>query len=194
MLWPLVLPSQITFALMIALIIGVLWFGKRRRWQPRNRIIAAICLPLLMFIPSFVATYWVVDYFRFGTFHYDDFGAIQDFRIERYMPPPATDITVFKHYGGNGYRARFTIGQQEFDAWHDHVWANYGEHSNVYRPADDGTVASDPEDFQRWFGNFNWSLSSDSVKYQGPVAGNGAHYKIDYSPSEQVAYLRSCYW
>lgn len=194
MLWPFVLPFQITIVLMIVLFIGVLWVGERRQWQPRNRITAAICVPPLLFIPSCAATSYVVDYFRFGMFHYENFDAIDDFRIERYMPPAAADITVFKHYSGNGYRARFTITQQDFDAWHNDFWDRYGEYSNVDRPENDGKALSNPEDFQRWFGEFNWSLPDDSVQYQSPVAGNGAHYTIDYSPSQQIACLRSCYW
>jgi len=142
MFWPLVLPFQITAALMFALFIGVFWFGKRRKWQPGNRSIAAICLPLLMFIPSCVATTYVIDYFRFGTFHYENFAAIHDFRIERYMPPAATEITVFKQYGGNGYRARFTITQQDFDKWHNDFWEQYGKYSK-HRPDNDGKEASD---------------------------------------------------
>lgn len=192
MFWPLVLPFQITVVLMIALLFGAIWLGIRKKWHSSSTTIAAFCLPPLMFIPSCVGTSYIVDYFRFGTFQYADFESIQDFRIERYMPPSATDITVFKHFSGNGYRARFTITQQDFDAWHNGMWERHGEHSVMKLPEDDGTVASDPGSFQRWFGEFNWSLPRDSVEYQGPVAGNGAHYTIDYSPSEQVAFLRSC--
>jgi hypothetical protein len=194
MLWPLVLPSQITVALMIALIIGLFWFGRRRNWQARRSAIAAICLPPLLFIPSCVATTYVVDFFRFGTFHYPDYGAIDDFRVKRYMPPAATDITVFKHYSGNGYRARFTISQQDFDAWHDEFWNKYGEYSNMDRPEDDGKAASDPAEFHQWFGDFDWVLPADAVNYQSPVAGDGAHYDVEYSPAQQLAFLTSCYW
>lgn len=194
MLWPFVLPFQITVALMIALIIGLFWFGKRRKWQAGNSDIAAICLPPLLFIPSCVATTYVVDFFRFGTFHYPDHDAIDDFRVERYMPPAATDITVFKHYSGNGYRARFTISQQDFDAWHGEFWDKYGEYSNMDRAEDDGKAASDPDNFHRWFGEFNWSLPTDAVSYRSPGASNGAHYNVEYSPTQQVAFLTSCYW
>ena len=194
MFWPLVLPFQITVVSMIALAIGVFWFGKRRNWQAGNRAVAAIFLSALLFIPSCVATTYVAGYFRFGTFHYDDYTAINDFRVERYMPPTATDITVFKHYGGNGYRARFTISQQDFAAWHDEFWDRYGEYSNMARHDDDGKAASDPQHFQRPFGQFNWSLPDDAVNYQSPVAANGAHYDVEFSPSQRVAFLTSCYW
>ena len=194
MLWPFVLPFEITIALMIALVACLFWLGKRRKWQAGNSAIAAICLPPLLFIPSCVATTYVVDLFRFGTFHYSDYESIDDLRVERYMPPTATDITVYKHSSGNGYRARFTISQQDFDAWHDQFWDRYGEYSNMRRPDNDGKAASDPDNFQRLFGEFNWSLPTDAVNYQSPVAGNGAHYDIAYSPSQEVAFLTSCYW
>ncbi|MFK7821706.1 MAG: hypothetical protein AB8G99_23545 [Planctomycetaceae bacterium] len=194
MLWPFILPFQITVALMIALGICLFWFGWRREWKPAKSTIVALCLPILLFVPSCIATSYAVDNLRFGTFHYDDFGAIRDFRVERYMPPPATDITVFKQYGGNGYRARFTVSQEDFEAWHSEFWARHGEQSNRPRPSNDGQTASDPDDFKQWCGKFNRSLPSDSVKYQSPVAGNGAHYTIDYSPSTKLAFLRSCYW
>ena len=192
MFWPLVLPFQITVVPMIVLAIGVFWLGKRRKWQVGSRAIAAILLPSLLFIPSCVATTYIVDHFRFGTFHYDDYAEINDFRVERYMPPTATDITVFKHYGGNGYRARFTISQQDFDVWHRNFWQRYGKYSP--RHENDGQAASDPDEYQRWFGQFNWSLPDDAVNYQSPVAANGAHYDVEYSSAQQVAFLTSCYW
>jgi hypothetical protein len=194
MLWPLVLPFQITVVAMIVLAIGVFWFAKRRKWPAGSRVNSVICLPALLFIPFLVATTFVADHFRFGMFHYPDYAAINDFRVERYMPQAATDITVFKHFGGNGYRARFKISQHDFYAWHDAFWDKCGEYSNRNRPDDDGKTASDPEHFQRWFGQFNWSLPADAVNYQSPVAANGAHYEVEYSQSQGVAFITACYW
>lgn len=194
MLWSLVLPFQITVALMIALFIAVLLVGERRKWKGGPKFTAAILLPPLLFIPSCVATSYLVDHFRFGMFHYDNFESIRDFRIERYMPPAAKNISVFKHYGGNGYRARFTIAPADFDAWHTDYWQKYSQYSVMDRRDDDGQTQSSVKQFDRWFSELSWSMPNDSVQYQGPVGGNGAHYTIQYSPSNRLAFLNSCYW
>ncbi len=193
MLWPLILPFQITVALMIALLIAVLWFGARRKWRSGRKISAAVLLPLLLFVPSCVATSYVVDHYRFGMFHYDNFDSIHDFRVERYMPPAATDISVYKHPHGNGYRARFTISEADFDAWHTSFWEKYAEYAINSRD-DDNRAPSSSRQFDQWFGEFNWSMPGDCVQYHSPVAGNGAHYTVQYSPDRQQAFLNSCYW
>ena len=194
MFWPLILPFQITLVLMIPLFIIVLLIGSRWKMPTLTRVYAAICLPLALFIPSCAAVSYVVDYYRFGLFHYDSFDAINDFRIERYMPPAATDITVFKHYGGNGYRARFTINPKDFEDWHNDFWVAYGKFSNFQRDNDDGLVASDTNGFQYLFGEFKCSMPSDSVQYHSPIAANGSHYTVHFSPSQQIAFLTGCYW
>jgi hypothetical protein len=127
-------------------------------------------------------------------FYYPDYASIKDFRIERYMPPAATSIHVYKHHSGNGYRASFSISKPELDAWHNGFWKSYGKNSTMERPEDDMLRQGDPEDFDDCFAEFHWKRPSDLKYYSSPVAGNGASYEIWFSPSEQKGFLTSCYW
>lgn len=193
MFWPIVLPMQITFGLMLALGVVTLYLGKRRKWQPHTLGIL-LSLPILLCVPCCRATMNIVDHFRFGMFYYDDFQAIRDFRIERYMPPTAKQISVYKHFGGNGYRAKFTISPEDLQSWHSEYWNQHEKYSVMDRPDNDGAAAASPDEFHRLFVEFNWSMPKDCVRYRGPIAGNGAGYRIDYSPSENTAFLSGCYW
>ena len=93
MLWSIILPLQITACFWL-LFIGIVWFLTRRRRQRWPYMALAVCASALMFIPSLVGIARAVDHFRFGVFHYHDFTAINDWRVERYLPPAATDITI----------------------------------------------------------------------------------------------------
>lgn len=194
MLWPLILPVQLTFVLLAVIFFAAVYVGQLRKWR-QGRLVAGLFIGMpLMFIPSCLVVTTSVNHFRFGMFWYPDFASIQDFRIERYMPPAAADIHVYKHYSGNGYRASFRIAKADLDAWHNMCWQSHGQDSVNERPEVDIAKSADVEDFNHCFAEFKWSQPKDLTVYQGPVAGNGASYTIWYSPSDQMAFLTSCYW
>jgi len=194
MLWPFVLPLKLTLVVLAGMFLATLHVGKKRSWNAiPTFMLAVLAMPVLVIPVGFVVGS-VVDCFRFGMFHYADFQEIHDFRIERYMPPVATNIDVYKHYSGNGYRARFRISQTDLDTWHQQFWDEHGEFSVANQSSVDEREPVSEDDFRRWFGDFEWEQPSDLLTYTSPIAGNGAHYKIWYSPSQERAFLTSCYW
>ncbi len=194
MFWPLVLPLQLTALLMGILSVAFIWVSLRCKW-PRGVLVLGLLIGVpILSLPSCLVIAGIVDQFRFGMFKYPDFPSIRDFRVERYMPPTATNIDVFKHFNGNGYRASFTISKPDLDSWHNSVWVSYGQLSIDRRPKDDMLSSADISEFDRWFAEFGWTQPRDLVTYNGPRALNGAFYTIWYSPSEQKAFLTSGYW
>lgn len=80
MLWPLILPVQLTFVLLAVIFFAALYVGQLRKWR-QGRLVAGLFIGMpLMFIPSCLAVTTAVNHFRFGMFWYPDFASIQDFR------------------------------------------------------------------------------------------------------------------
>jgi hypothetical protein len=132
-----------------------------------------------------------LDHYRFGEFEYQDFDSVNDFRVERYLPEAATNITVDKRPGG--FRAKFTISRASLDQWFEQVWKDKGK--NSARPADALKVKRliDRDEFNREFGDLGWA-PPDAIEYKGPRKSNWAGFTIWHSPSENMGYERAGYW
>src|SRR3972149_4781103 len=179
MLWPLVLPFEITCWTLIALLVVATIAAPMFR-KKRKRVFAwGFLVALVAFIPSCTAVMSLVDEYRFGIFNCPDFRSVNDFRVERYLPEPSTNITVEKY--AQGYRARFEIGKQALDDWFDRSWEQNGEHSVVPRASDQEAKPTRREGVEHKFGDFGWEAPSDLIEYRGPEAGNGAGFTIWYS-------------
>ena len=191
MLWPVILPIQLTAVLLIASTISVTVFAAATGRSPKRTFAYAVGLSSLAFVPSCIAIGVAVDYRRFGIFKHDDFDAVNDFRVERYLPPSATNIVLDKY--SSGYRAKFAIDAESLDRFIDEHWDRYGDQSVVRRGELSPSDPTDPQVHQIEFGDLGWPILPDGTERFGPMAPNGAGFSIWYSPSLGIAYQRGSY-
>ena len=186
MFWPLILPAQITAAIVLLLATILYIVASRKKWKWQGLVIGAVAL-VVSAVPIFMVTMSIADRFRFGEFSYAKFDDINDFRVERYMPEAATDITVFTR--SNGYRGKFSIGREDLETWHSQFWE---EHGAGKKPSGQASFAKNA--FGQCFGKSGWVPPDDLVEFASPAAGNGAYYVIWHSDSEGTGYITGCYW
>ena len=191
MLWPFVLPAQITFWCIITLMVISLIAASVFKWSRRRTLLAGLMFAMVAFIPSCKVIMDLLDSRRFGVFEYASFGDVKDFRVERYLPTAAKGITIEKY--PQGFRARFKITETELLAYLDSAWAKYGAEAIDKRQTKAAAVA-DLECHQFNFGESGWPFLKDAVEYRSPTARNGAGFFIWYSPSAGIAYERAGYW
>lgn len=192
MLWPLILPFKITAAVIAAVIAILTLAAPRFKWRRRPVFFYSFIVGIVAFVPSFAGITSVIDMQRFGTFEHGTFADVEDFRVERYLPPAARDITLNKY--GQGFRARFTISQAELDAELNAAWREYGYRSATKRG---GLRTQNPvsvSSHEHNFGELDWPYIPDMKEYHGPRAANGAGFTLWYSPSTETAYERADYW
>ena len=145
-------------------------------------------LACLMFVPSCMFVQTVAAPFRFGVFHYDNFAAVDDWRIERFLPASAMDITLEKPAHTNGFRAKYKISKTELEKWLDETWNQAREYA-VDSREEAQEVVSVPH-----FEDLGWPTLADAVRYEGPRKDNYAGFTIWYSESEGIAYEDAGYW
>ena len=191
MLWPLILPLKITFWGLLACVAAATALASRFGRKRSRVFVWSALLAVFAFLPALIGVGFVVDAFRFGTFHYDDYAQVNDFRIYRYLPEGATDITLKK--AGGGFQAKFSMSRPELEAWIDEQWRLYGDRSEVAREKAN-SLWNGQDGFVREFRGFAEPLPSDVVEYGGPVAPNGAGFTIWYDAAQGVAYESAGYW
>ncbi len=162
------------------------------KWRRLPTFFGTMVISLLAFVPSCTGIMNILDAKRFGVFNYQTFKEVDDFRVERYLPPAARDITIDKY--AQGFRARFTISQSELDAYLDEVWSLYGNLSVVKRGEMSAMTLVDKQSHELYFGDLGWPHLDDATEVYGPTAGNGAGFSVWYSPSKRIAYQRGGYW
>lgn len=192
MLWPIVLPFKITVCVLLALIVLATLAAPLVKWRRTQTLIGVTLLSLVAFIPSCAGIMQILDSSRFGVFNCAAFNDVKDFRVERYLPPAATNITIDKY--PQGFRARFTISQSQLDAYLDEVWRSYGDQSVVERGEMSAMAIVDAKSHDLYYGDLGWPHLNDATEVYGPTAGNGAGFSVWFSPSEGIAYQRGSYW
>lgn len=192
MLWPIVLPFKITFWCIAALIALATIAAPRVKCKRLPTFLAATVLGVLAFVPSCTGVMHVIDARRFGVFDYETFDQVDDFRVERYLPPTARAITLDKQAGG--FRARFHITEAELSSFLDELWENNGDRSVVKRGEMSSMAVVDLKSHEHDFGDLGWPHLENATEYFSPTAGNGAGCSMWFSPSEGVAYQRAGYW
>ena len=194
MFWPFVLPLKITLAALAVIVaICTVIIPRRTKWKRYDVFSAATLLAIVAVVPSCTAITAALDLFRFGTFAYDSFDDIHDFRAQRYMPPAATNILMQTY--SNGYRARYNISEDEFTAYLDDLWDRYGKYSRSARDEYNyGVNPVSPETFEQDFGGLNWPPLQNATLYHSPMEddGGGATYYFDAEAG--IVYQRNWYW
>lgn len=149
-------------------------------------------IAFVAFIPSCAGIMSVLDAHRFGVFQYASYKDVRDFRIERYLPPAATKITLEKT--PMGHRARYTILEADLNAYLDELWRAYGEASASSRDELGEGKPANVEEFEFAFAGLNWPPLQNALSYSSPVEpdGGGATYYFD--PATSVCFHRAGYW
>lgn len=195
MLWPLILPLQITAALLAAAISAATALAPRLKRKRGPVFMLTTLAGLVAFVPSLYVVQWIVDSQRFGTFHYDGYAEVQDFRVERYLPPAATDITLYKRYGGNGYVARYHISADDLQSYVDGLWDEFGDLSAIPRDeldADGQPVAGGSVD--RPFNELGWATLRDAIQFYSPVEDDGGGAAYFFDRQSGIVYQDAGYW
>ncbi len=192
MLWPIVLPFKITLLCLAALVGIITAIAPALKWKRGKTFLITTLVACVAFIPSCVGIMAVIDTQRFGVFEYDAFGEVNDFRVERYLPPAATAITIEKH--PQGFRARFSINEADLMAHLDNLWARYGDRSVVKRGEMHSMSVVDHQSHGLSFGHLGWPPLDGATEYHSPTAANGAGFSVWYSPKQGIAYQRAGYW
>ncbi|TWT65916.1 hypothetical protein Pla123a_48270 [Posidoniimonas polymericola] len=193
MLWPLVLPFQISAACLASLVVVLTAAAPRWRWKRGSTFLIATMLALFALVPSCTVVQLGIDALRFGRFDYADVSQIDDFRARRYLPDAAVDIEMHKH--AQGYRARYSISEADFQSYLDGLWETYGSRSAVERGGYAGEEsAADATTMQLAFGDLGWPTLESAVEFHSPTEpdGGGAVYYFDRQTG--IAYQRTGYW
>lgn len=192
MLWPSVLPAQITLALLAACVGAATVLAPRAKLKRLRVFRASGLLSLVAFIPSCCLVMRVIDARRFGVFEYAAFDQVADWRVERYLPPTATGITLEKK--PMGFRARFRIDETGLRSYVDACWQDFGDRSVVKPENISEVTGSEVLRLRDLFGDLGWPPLSDAKYYSGPRGRNGSGFEVWYSPSQKIAYERAGYW
>lgn len=192
MLWPLAIPVQITFCLLMVLISLLTLCAPWARWK-RGRVFAVSALVgCFVFIPACTGIMSIVDARRFGVFQYATFADIDDVRVQRYLPTTARNITLEKI--GHGSSREVLHFESDLRAHLDEQWARSGKHSTIPRDKiGDGRIAS-AESLARLFGDLGWPIPESANEWHTPVGGNGAGATYYHDPTTGTAFHWAGYW
>jgi hypothetical protein len=193
MIWPYVLPFKLAFWLLAGLVVTATVVAPSFKRKRSSTLGNSFLLALVAFIPSCIGIKFVVDNFRFGEFVYQNYTEVNDFRIERFLPPAATHITLHKH--ANGHRARYKIAEAEFHSYLDSLWEKHGAYSAVKRDewSDESRIAT-LEGFEQELQTLGWEPLVNAVIYHSPVEADGGGATYYYDDEAGIAYHRAGYW
>jgi hypothetical protein len=192
MLWPIVLPVQLTFLIMLAMIVISTLLAVALKWKRIPVFVGSVALAFVAFIPSCTGIMSVLDARRFGVFQYATYGDVQDFRIYRYLPISARSITLEKT--AMGHRAKYSITEAEMRDYVDWLWRECGEGSAIARSDLEEGESVKPDEIEHQFRELGWPPLTNAIRFHSPVQGDGggAEYFLDVSSS--TAYHRAGYW
>lgn len=193
MFWPVVLPFQITCAVLFTAVILLTLFASPRTWGRDKTFFLFSALAFVAFVPACTGIMSLVDSVRFGDFQYSSYSDIPDWRSQRYLPELAIAIQMRKH--ANGYFARYKMPNAEFKAYLEDQWKKYGQHSAVERNGfmDEGKPV-DAESFNMTFAELGWNCPPGAIVYYSPseADGGGATYYVDAAAG--LVYQRTGFW
>jgi hypothetical protein len=195
MLWPVILPIQITVVLIVAVVGLVTALAPRWKWKRLRVLMVSLLCGSLAFVPTCMGIAVIVDSWRFGLFHYATFSEVRDVRIERFLPPMATNIALDKY--ASGHRARYSIREPDLVAYVDEMWSKHSRMTKVAaskRDPERPLTSSERDWFQHDFERLGWTVSESTVVLAGPHAANGAGASYYYDRRAGLAYHRAGYW
>ncbi|QDT69936.1 hypothetical protein MalM25_28800 [Planctomycetes bacterium MalM25] len=195
MLWPLVLPFQITCAVLGLIVLLITGWAPKLKWRRSRAFGISILLALLAFVPSCTGVWYALAQIRFGYFEYATFDDINDLRAERYLPTAAREIQMHKRQGGNGYVARYLITEAGFHAYLDILWDEYGVYSAVARGEmgrEGGTATR--EEMQRICSLLGCDSLSNAIILYSPTEADGGGATYFFDKEAGVVLQDTGYW
>ena len=176
MLWPLVLPFQITCGVLAGAVALATLFAPTIGRRRLKAFVVGSAVACLAFMPSCMGVMKVLDAQRFGEFHHDTYDQVRDSRVERYLPPAARDITLRKH--AQGHWAQYKITEEGLVDYIDECWEQHGAHS--WTPRHEFNEKRDP--------------AADKIELHSPdqADGGGASYTFDRTSG--IATQQAGYW
>ena len=127
MAWPLVSPFQITISLLMALVVLLTAVAPIVKWKRGKMFVVSLAIGCVAFIPCFMGIMAIIDSQRFGTFQYNSASEVNDFRVARYLPPKARNVTLKKLPGG--HFAKYSISKADLMPFLDSLRDRYGQYS-----------------------------------------------------------------
>lgn len=118
---------------------------------------------------------------------------IADPRIQPWLPPQATDITLFSESGG--HFARYKVAPEDFMAFVDKLWEDQKDASAHQRDSMSGEgEPAQQERMVRRFKTLGWDPLENAVMYYSPSKSNGAMTTYYYDRAAEIAYHDRGYW
>ena len=192
MLWPIVLPVQLTFWIMLSIVMISTLIAMVLNWKPGRVFFISTSFAFVAFIPSCAGIMSHLDARRFGIFQYASFGEVQDFRVERYLPDSARSITLEKT--AMGHRAKYSITEDELREYMDRLWKECGDGSAIARiDLKEGEVVK-PDEIEYQFRDLGWPPLTNAIRFHSPVQGDGGGAEYFLDEVSGTAYHRAGYW
>ena len=198
MFWPSITPFFSTCALAFAAVVAATWLAPRTGRSRVAAFLAACSFSFVAFIPCCIAIELALGPLRFGVFHYESGDEIGDWRVERYFPLAAREITLLKYPAG--FHAEFRIERAALEAWIDERWATFGGLSMVPREpprtldADSAGYELDDVPERGFVVSDELRSARELVLFTTPVAGNGAGVSFVLDPRSGRCFARAGYW
>lgn len=187
MFWTLLLPLGISTVLAGCLATAAIIMARRSGWRQHLVSALVIVAATLAIVPMAAVIMPVVDAYRFGRFHYGSSAEINDWRVERYFPTTATDITIDKDRGG--FRANYHIAKKDLIAFVDAEW-DQSKGTSVYTREQAGQISHSWDELR----NLGMTSSSNFIKFVGPIKSNHAGFVLWYDESHERAFHSAGYW
>lgn len=128
-----------------------------------------------------------------GRHTFERVAEIVDPRIKPWLPPQATEISLFSE--GGGHFARYRVGEQDFLAFVDQLWETGKDESAHEREAMSGEgEPAKADQMARRFGQLQWEPLENAVIYYSPSKSNGAMTTYYYDRKAGIAYHDRGYW
>ncbi|HBN77436.1 MAG TPA: hypothetical protein DD473_16845 [Planctomycetaceae bacterium] len=192
MFWPLILPIKITIVLLTVFVLFSPLFASFMKWKRGKTFLIVTLLSIFAFIPSCALIATITDHFRFGLFEYESYAEARDPRIQQYLPPAATKISLNKY--ASGYEAKYEITEPDFHTYLDGLWEQYGQLSAIKREqfSDEGSHVQ-AEVFDR-YQTLNWQPLANALLYHSPIQSDGGGTTYYFDSEAGMVYQRTAYW
>ncbi len=191
MLWPLVLPFQITFWLLVAFVAVSTIFAPKK-WARSNVFGISLVLGCVAFIPSCMGIMSIVDSQRFGIFQYHSAADVNDFHVEHYLPQKAQNITLMTYV--SGHRAKYSISKADLLSFLDAIWDKYGQYSDVPRNKLPDGEAISADIIEVMFPDLKWPALKNPTVYRSPVGSRGSGATYYFDATTNTVYHIASYW
>jgi hypothetical protein len=182
-------PVLFTIVILSGLVILLTILSPRFRWGRGKVFLITTLLSLVGFVPSCHLVMDVLDKFRYGEFEYQNYDEVDDFLVERYLPPFATGIQMPEEE----FR-KFMIGvwkqyKKDFQASSD-SWVEYGDfeiEENLKGKLSKRMVT-------RFAETVGWEQIEGSIIYEGPRRRSHAGATYYHDRKKNVFYHDAGYW